>query len=216
MLESGQTFPLRDCDGCRGEGPEAVVERFSILLLRTGGNPFDGDSSGSLGRRAFLVLCVLGPDDTSGGRVVSVDWNEVRAGVSETARYVLSHHERDEWDRCYAPAIGGRRVRVCARCTGIYPGILGGVGAFVFAPPSFWAVWIPFVFPFPALVDWTISAATARRGRNAVRTLTGFLLGYGYAIGGLQLLVVGELLVVLAGVGYGVLALGALVRLEST
>ena len=56
-----------------------------------------------------------------------VDAEEFREGVAETRRYLLSHHEPEEFDRCYAPSVRGRRVHLCARCCGVYPGIAAGL-----------------------------------------------------------------------------------------
>ncbi len=55
--------------------------------------------------------------------------SEVRAGLAETRRYLLSHHKPEEWNRCHAVGIPGRKrpLRLCARCSGIYPGIALGV-----------------------------------------------------------------------------------------
>lgn len=39
------------------------------------------------------------------------------------------------------------------------------------------------VLPLPALIDWTVTNFTDRRGTNIIRTITGFSLGTGYGIG---------------------------------
>jgi uncharacterized membrane protein len=55
--------------------------------------------------------------------------SEVWSGPTETRRYLLSHHEPAEWDHYHAVGIPGRKrpLRLCARCSGIYPGIVLGV-----------------------------------------------------------------------------------------
>jgi uncharacterized membrane protein len=142
-----------------------------------------------------------------------VEWTEIKAGLRETRRYLLSHHEPSEWYRCYAPTVFGRRLHVCARCAGIYPGIAAALAAYAVGPA--WVVHIAFValFPAPALVDWLLTALTERRGYNPVRTATGALLGYGYGLGLALFFLGGDLRVPIIGVFYGALA-GALLAVE--
>lgn len=134
------------------------------------------------------------------------DRDEFRSGLRETRRYLLSHHEPGEWYRCYQPVVLGRRVRLCARCSGIYPGIAAGLLAYALGPPSLASIVIVASLPLPALVDWTLTTFTQRRGYNPVRTATGLLLGYAYGIGFGLLLGDLDLRVVLVGVGYAVAA----------
>ncbi|QSQ28040.1 DUF2085 domain-containing protein [Pyxidicoccus parkwayensis] len=88
----------------------------------------------------------------------------------------LSHHHPDEYNRTYA--VGG--VRVCARCLGTYPVMfLSMVGLFALRAPREWHWDIPVVLALtlPALVDWAVGRFRPASGSNAVRTLTGVLLG---------------------------------------
>ena len=140
-----------------------------------------------------------------------VDAGEFREGVAETRRYLLSHHEPEEFDRCYAPAVRGRRVRLCARCSGVYPGIAAGLLAVAVGPPALTRVGLVALLPLAALVEWSVTAFTAREGTNVGRTATGALLGYGYGLG-LRLLVGGDLRVLAVGAVYGLAALGLLAR----
>jgi uncharacterized membrane protein len=138
--------------------------------------------------------------------MVPVDRTELKRGLSETRRYLLSHHEPGEWYRCYRLELFGRTVRLCARCTGIYPGILVGllvtVGGLIPSPP----LELVAILPAPALVDWILTTFTDRRGYNVVRTVTGSLLGFAYGTG-LGLLLDGPILPLVAiGAFYGVVA----------
>lgn len=137
------------------------------------------------------------------------DLAELRRGLAETRGYVLSHHVPAERDRCYAPVAFGRRVHVCARCVGIYPGIAAALLAYALGPPRLVGLPVVALLPAPALVDWAVTAWTGRRGYNPVRTATGFLLGYGYGAGLATLLLEGNPAVLAIGVAYAFLA-GAL------
>lgn len=131
---------------------------------------------------------------------------EVRTGLARTGRYLLSHHRPAEWDRCHALCVRGRTVRLCARCTGVYPGVL--IGLVLFATGSGRAAWpwIVGLLPAPALVDWAVTASGERSGRNAVRTATGALLGIAYGVALPWVLLDGTYWLVGVAVVYGGLA----------
>lgn len=142
---------------------------------------------------------------------MTLDTSELRRGLTETRRYLLSHHEPDDWDRCHQPRVFGRQLRVCARCSGIYPGIILGLLAGNLGGVPLSPVLILALFPLPALVDWSLSTFANRSGSNLVRTATGALLGFAYGVG-LALISLGWLVPVLAiGGVYGVAALGLLI-----
>lgn len=131
---------------------------------------------------------------------------EVHAGLRAAAPYLLSHHTPAERPRrCHAVTVRGRRLHLCARCTGIYPGIVAGLLAAaggVQAPLATVAA-----LPAPALVEWALTGYGDRAGRNDVRTVTGLWLGLGYGFG-LARLVAGQgrLGVLAIGLGYAALA----------
>jgi uncharacterized membrane protein len=88
----------------------------------------------------------------------------------------LSHHHEEEYNRTYQ--LG--RVRVCARCLGTYPVLLAVlVGLFTMRAPLAWRWDVPVVLglTLPALADWAVGRFRPASGSNAVRTLTGVLLG---------------------------------------
>ena len=135
----------------------------------------------------------------------TIDASELKKGLAETRQYLLSHHPPSEYDRCYSPQVFGRRLRLCARCSGIYPGIAAGVWVGLATGASA-SLLVLFLLPLPALLDWALTAFTDRNGRNAVRTATGALLGLGYALGLYRLLALGEISVVAVGLAYALLA----------
>lgn len=139
---------------------------------------------------------------------MKIDFAELRDGLAETRRFVLSHHRPSEYDRCYSPRVAGRRVRVCARCLGVYPGIATGIltALFLLDDTPVALVALVALLPLPALCDWALTTFRPARGYNVVRTITGALLGCGYGLGLVLLLIDGRLCVLATGVGYAVLA----------
>jgi len=88
----------------------------------------------------------------------------------------LSHHSPAEYHRTYA--LG--RLRVCARCAGLYPALLAALGAqFAARAPlaSAWDLPLGVGLLAPALVDWAVGQARPGAGSNGWRTATGVLLG---------------------------------------
>ena len=138
------------------------------------------------------------------------DRGEFVSGLSASREYLLSHHPRSERHRCYAPELLGRRVHLCARCSGVYPGIALGVVAASLGPSFLASLTLVTFLPMFALLDWAFSAFTSRRGSNLRRTGTGAGLGYAYGVGLVMLFVEGHLAVLAVGVAYGTAAFGLL------
>lgn len=88
----------------------------------------------------------------------------------------LSHHHEAEWNRTFN-LLG---VRVCARCLATYPTVAVIIAAqFIRKAPLSW----PFdevagvALLLPALIDWAYGRFRPRAGNNAIRAVTGVLLG---------------------------------------
>lgn len=137
---------------------------------------------------------------------MTIDRAELRRGLRETRKFVLSHHPPSEYYRCYSTEVAGRQLHVCARCLGIYPGIAAGVLAYRLAPPGFDLVPLVALLPLPAFLDWAATTFRDARGYNGTRTATGALLGFGYGLGVSLLLFEFETTVLLIGALYAVLA----------
>lgn len=109
---------------------------------------------------------------------------ELKKGVGETSKYILSHHEKEDYYKCYLLKIKNRHVAFCSRCLGIYLGILLGILVlnFQILDKNFSYLIISF-FPLFALIDWSISAFTKSKSNNFIRTSSGVFLGIAYAFG---------------------------------
>lgn len=150
---------------------------------------------------------------------MGIDWSEFQRGLARTWPHLLSHHLPSERHRCYAPVVFGRRIYVCARCLGIYPGIIAVFSAALLKGGAMGhplaSLPVVLLFPLPTLVDWSLTTFIDRRGYNTIRTATGFLLGFGYASGLVRLLLADDLRVIAVGIGYGVAA-GVLLSVSLT
>lgn len=115
---------------------------------------------------------------------MDLDRSGIMRGLRDTRRYLLSHHDPSGWDRCHVVSPPGlnRPVRLCARCSGVYPGIaVGALGAAAGILPV--SVLLVAALPAFALVDWLVTTVGPWDGSNAARTATGLLLGVGYGVG---------------------------------
>lgn len=141
-----------------------------------------------------------------------VDWGEFREGITETRRYLLSHHRPEDWDRCYALTVHGTQYHLCARCSGVYPGIVLGLVAYLGGVLPSWHWVVILMFPIPALVDWWLSSTGIVTSWNPLRTVTGGLLGGAFGLGLGLFFGSGSLWVVGVGGLYGATALVLLYR----
>ena len=111
--------------------------------------------------------------------------NEVKLAIQDSSKYFLSHHLEEENYRCYnLEFLFSRKIYLCARCLGIYNGILFGIGLFFWGIlPDYFEYLAISVFPLFTILDWVITQFTSRRGKNTIRTFCGFLLGLAYGLG---------------------------------
>jgi uncharacterized membrane protein len=102
------------------------------------------------------------------------------ARLFKNNRLLLSHHGYYEFDRCFLIKTGGEEFYVCARCTGLYVGIIAGIAILlghsiilVNAP----SIVMIFGLPSIAFLDWGLYMLGVRRGSNFTRAISGFCLG---------------------------------------
>jgi uncharacterized membrane protein len=87
---------------------------------------------------------------------------------------VLSHHPPCQYNRTFT-LLG---IRFCVRCTGILAGILLWVIVFYLTDLPFYLTFITgFLFPLPAILNFTLNELGKRKNSNSKRTITGILMG---------------------------------------
>lgn len=104
------------------------------------------------------------------------------SGEQSLWRLLLSHHDEEHLDQCFALGPEGRRFHICARCLGLYPAMLAVLVLGRFTGP--WPGWLEWVallgLPLPAFLDWGTTVAAGRPPHsNLVRLFTGIGLGAG-------------------------------------
>jgi len=134
---------------------------------------------------------------------------ELRAGLRETSKYILSHHRLEDHWKCFS--VLGQPV--CSRCLGIYLGIFFGLGIYFFQFLSeFYYLMILFL-PLPMLINWFLTTTGKTKSSNLNRAGTGFLCGTAYSLGVIHFFAFfPNIQVVFIGLVYGLLAIGGLIH----
>lgn len=130
---------------------------------------------------------------------------EIKKALGNAREYLLSHHEEEERHRCYT--VFGNKL--CARCTGIYPGIALGLLLNISNPVSVVAA-----LPMAATVE-KLGESYGADYSNPFRSFTGLLLGTAYGIGVTELLYGSQAAIIGIGLFYGALALALLKMTEA-
>lgn len=111
-------------------------------------------------------------------------FKEIKIALKETSRYILSHHQPEEYYKCYSLNILNKKIHVCSRCLGIYLGILIGITIFHIDTLNLKSYYLLIAFfPLFTLIDWSVSAFKIHKSYNVVRTGFGVLLGISYSMG---------------------------------
>jgi uncharacterized membrane protein len=114
--------------------------------------------------------------------------DETKIALKETSKYILSHHQPEEYYKCYSLNILNKKIHVCSRCLGIYLGILTGICFFPQDTLNLRSYYILIaILPLFTLIDWSISAFKIHRSNNLLRTGFGVLLGVSYSTGSMIL-----------------------------
>jgi uncharacterized membrane protein len=106
--------------------------------------------------------------------------------VKDGIHMLLSHHPPSMYGHCLRVRVGGRSVYLCARCTGIYGGLILGIAVLFFlnislTPSWFWFL-VALAIGFTTVIDWMSQRLTPRKTTNLVRAGTGFMSGLSLAI----------------------------------
>jgi uncharacterized membrane protein len=110
-----------------------------------------------------------------------------RVATRDVYLRALAHQHPSEAHRCLWLPLGRLRLALCSRCTGLYPTLFAGLALQLvlrLSPRLSLLDWIlSLTLSMPALIDWGASRLR-RAGSNAVRALTGVLLGVALARSG--------------------------------
>ena len=93
--------------------------------------------------------------------------------------FLLSHHKPEKLHRTIRISVKGRTFYLCARCAGIYAGIVSAFLAWFLGfdlPAWLWLLLLA-ILPVPSTVDWVTQSTKLRESRNSIRIFTGYLLG---------------------------------------
>ena len=95
---------------------------------------------------------------------------------------LIAHHEPAQYHKTLRFRIFNTYIRLCARCTGIYLGIIATILLSVSAIniPHVFQLLIIFAFPVPAMIDWGLDKYNLWKGSNTTRFVSGFMLGICY------------------------------------
>jgi len=97
--------------------------------------------------------------------------------------YALSHHRPKDYDRCFSITVGGKEHRLCSRCLGWYSSFAIFWSVLPFGINFFpdHGLLVLYLFPIPAVADWSLHRFKIYGGTNLTRFGTGFLLGFTFA-----------------------------------
>jgi len=98
---------------------------------------------------------------------------------------LLSHHSPKKLHRTIHIRIQGKDLYLCARCMGVWAGIISTLFLAFFLelhlPPWLYLLLL-MVLPAPVMFDWITQSCKLRESRNAIRVGTGFLLGVSWGL----------------------------------
>lgn len=123
--------------------------------------------------------------------------------VRESVHMMLSHHPPSLFGHCLRLTFRGKSIYFCARCSGIYGGLLLGIPILflldaltpgVLLQPTWTWFLIALAMGFATTTDWVTQRLTPRKTTVRIRAVTGFLSGFGLAI----IFLLGDLLYMLS------------------
>ncbi len=104
-----------------------------------------------------------------------------RGDLKKAILYLLSHHTEDHLDRALCLNFLGKKLYVCARCTGLTLGFISGILLQTFSIitnlEQNLSLLLAIALALPAMVDWWTQSVFGRESRNYIRVLTGYVLG---------------------------------------
>ncbi len=104
---------------------------------------------------------------------------------------LIAHHEPKNYDRTLFFKYKKNALRLCARCTGVYLGIILGITATILDYDPFTSMagqYLMALMTLPAVIDWSFTRLKIWKSNNPTRITTGLLMGLAYPLYWLALL----------------------------
>ncbi len=118
------------------------------------------------------------------------EWGRKKS-VVESINLLLSHHPPSQYGHCLRITIKGHSLYFCARCSGIYGGLILSIPIFLlldsitpfrlFQPSWLWFL-VALPLGFATIIDWVTQRVTPRKTTVRIRAITGLASGIGLAI----------------------------------
>jgi uncharacterized membrane protein len=92
---------------------------------------------------------------------------------------MFSHHPSERLHRTICLGFRGKKVYLCARCTGTFSSLIAVLVAYFIGLRFPLWLYLPIisVLPITAAIDWLTQSCKLRESRNSIRAGTGLLLG---------------------------------------
>ena len=110
-------------------------------------------------------------------------FQEIVKGIKISLPYLLSHHNSEEYYKCYNLKLKKRNLHICSRCLGIYFGIIIGILLSFAYFNHFIFIFSIYIFPVLTIIEWYLVNILNYKGYNLLRSTFGFLLGISYIFG---------------------------------
>lgn len=106
-----------------------------------------------------------------------------RKDIKKALLYLLSHHTEDHLDRALCLNFFGKKLYICARCTGLTLGFISGILLQAYSIITHFdenlSLFLAIGLALPAMVDWWTQSVFGRESKNYIRVPTGYALGLG-------------------------------------
>ena len=115
-----------------------------------------------------------------------MDLHDKKEKILSFLQLLISHHQESYYDRTLSLKIRGKKIHLCARCTGIMSSLLissiimGFLRFFLHVSlDPYLSLILAVFFLIPTLIDWSTQKLEFRESTNSIRIGLGIFLGIG-------------------------------------